>query len=170
MNRGGLPPSDPRLPPRRCATGDEPAKEQPAAATVIVPDGASKIAAGAGKGVGSLSRLPYHRPMRIARNPCHRDEIRVDGPYPADGSDVLAGWPADIRSADCGRECAGFDEVALPEVIDPEGLDGIAATRISLADSLSLAVCRSSDLRGWSRLADVSGAGGRAVQEGRANE
>ena len=169
MSRGGLPPSGPRLPPRRCATGDEPAKEQPAAATVIVPVGASKIAAGAGKGVGSLSRLPYHRLMRIARNPCHRDETRVDGPYPADGSDVLAGRPIfdppivavnapDSMKWPCRRSSIrkAWMESRLPESV--------------LADSLSLAVCRSSDLRGWSRLADVSGAGGRAVQEGRANE
>ena len=68
------------------------------------------------------------------------------------------------------KTCLRPPPAALPRQTIPERLDGVAAIRISLADSLSLAACRNSDFRGRTRLADDLGAAGRAVQEGRANE
>ena len=58
---------------------------------MIVPDGAPRVAADAGKGVGSELRLSYHRSMRIVSNPRHRDETRLADDLGAAGRAVQEG-------------------------------------------------------------------------------
>ena len=109
--------------------------------------------------------------MQIARNPCHRDETRLDEPLPAGRPYVSNVWPAEIRSTDCGREGTGLDAAVLPEVaIDLEHLEVIEAIRISFADSIPVVAGRSSDLRGRGQLLGVLGTAGHPAQEGNANE